>query len=96
VARLVPVLSRELGEANVAQVDPVMGGEDFGQFSLPDHSVPAFQLWIGAVEPAKIEAAAHGGPALPSLHSALFAPVPEPTIRTGARSLVAAVLDLMH
>jgi hypothetical protein len=29
------------------------------------------------------------------LHSALFAPVPAPTIRTGVLGMTAAVLDLM-
>jgi hippurate hydrolase len=32
---------------------------------------------------------------LPSLHSALFAPVPEPTLRTAIKSMTAAVLELM-
>jgi hippurate hydrolase len=35
------------------------------------------------------------GVALPSNHSPLFAPLPEPTIRTGVKAMTAAVLDLM-
>ena len=34
-------------------------------------------------------------PPLPSLHSSKFAPVPEPTIRTGVIAMTSAVLDLM-
>jgi hypothetical protein len=29
------------------------------------------------------------------LHSSLFAPLPEPTIRTGVKAMTCAVLDLM-
>jgi hypothetical protein len=36
-----------------------------------------------------------GAPPLPSLHSSKFAPVPEPTIRTGIITMTSAVLDLM-
>ena len=35
------------------------------------------------------------GTSLPSLHSSKFAPVPEPTIRTGVIGMTSAVLDLM-
>jgi hippurate hydrolase len=35
------------------------------------------------------------GGTLPSLHSPLFAPDPEPTIKTGVTATVGAVLNLM-
>ena len=31
-----------------------MGGEDFAEFSLPDHSIPAVDFHVGAVAPEKI------------------------------------------
>ena len=76
-------------------VDPTMGGEDFSEYSLPDHSIPAVDFHIGAVDPLKIADSKKNGTALPSLHSSKFAPVPEPTIRTGIIAMTAAVLDLM-
>ena len=64
--------------------------------SLPDHSIPAVNFHVGAVDPAKIaESKKPGAPPLPTLHSSKFAPVPEPTIRTGMVAMTAAVLDLM-
>jgi len=45
--------------------------------------------------PAKVKASRESGVALPGLHSALFAPVPEPTLRTGVKAMTTAVLDLM-
>jgi hippurate hydrolase len=93
--RLVAVWKKSLGTDNVKLVDPTMGGEDFSEFSLPDHSIPAVDFHIGAVEPAKIADSKKNGTTLPSLHSSKFAPVPEPTIRLGIIGMTSAVLELM-
>src|ERR1043166_1006012 len=93
--RLVAVWKKILGDGNVDLVDPTMGGEDFSEYSLPDHSIPAVDFHIGAVDPAKIAEFKKEGKELPSLHSSKFAPVPEPTIRVGIVGMTSAVLDLM-
>src|SRR5437868_5280771 len=95
--RLVPVWKKALGDQNVEIVDPTMGGEDFSEYSLlPEHSIPAVDFHVGAVDPSKIaDSKKPGASPLPSLHSSKFAPVPEPTIRTGMVAMTAAVLDLM-
>jgi amidohydrolase len=94
--RLVDAWKQSLGEKNVEMVDPTMGGEDFCEYSLPDHSIPAVDFHVGAVAPDKIAASNKpGAPPLPSLHSSKFAPVPEPTIKTGLVAMTSAVLDLM-
>src|SRR5436189_2421152 len=80
--RLVAAWKKSLGNENVEMADPTMGGEDFSEYSLPDHSIPAVDFHVGAVDPAKIaESKKPGVLPLPSLHSSKFAPVPEPTIR---------------
>ena len=73
-----------------------MGGDDFSEYSLPDYSIPAVYFHFGAVAPAKIAEFKQAGKELPTLHSSKFAPVPEPTIRTGMIGMIAAVLDLMN
>jgi hippurate hydrolase len=93
--RLVGVWKKSLGNENVEIVDPTMGGEDFSEYSLPDHSIPAVDFHVGAVEPAKIAEYKQTGKELPSLHSSKFAPVPEPTIRVGIIGMTSAVLELM-
>jgi hippurate hydrolase len=93
--RLIVVWRKTLGDDNVEMVDPTMGGEDFSEYSLPDHSIPAVNFHFGAVDPAKIAESKQTGKELPSLHSSKFAPVPEPTIRTGIIAMTAAVLELM-
>jgi len=93
--RLVAVWKKSLGNENVEIIDPVMGGEDFSEYSLPDHSIPAVNFHFGAVDPAKIAEFKQAGKELPTLHSSKFAPVPEPTIRLGIVAMTAAVLELM-
>jgi amidohydrolase len=93
--RLVTVWKKSLGNDNVKMVDPTMGGEDFSEYSLSDHSIPAVNFHFGAVEPAKIAEYKQEGKELPTLHSSKFAPVPEPTIRVGIIGMTSAVLELM-
>jgi amidohydrolase len=93
--RLVEVWKKQLGAENVEIAEPTMGGEDFAEYSLPDHSIPAVDFHIGAVDPEKIAQFKKEGKELPSLHSSKFAPVPEPTIRVGIIGMTSAVLELM-
>ncbi|HJT82186.1 MAG TPA: amidohydrolase [Chthoniobacterales bacterium] len=93
--RLTAALKSAIGNDNVVPKDPTMGGEDFSEYSLADHSIPAFMFNVGAVEPAKYAEAKKTGTPLPSLHSSKFLPLPEPTIRTGIVGMTTAVLELM-
>src|SRR5712671_1483154 len=94
--RVSAALKAAIGADNVIAKDPTMGGEDFSEYSLPDHSIPAMMFNVGAVDPTKAaESKKPGAAPLPSLHSSKFAPVPEPTIRTGLIGMTSAVLDLM-
>jgi hippurate hydrolase len=91
--RLVTALRRSLGEANVEEVSPKMGSEDFSEYGQA--GVPAVMLWVGAADPAKLEAAKASGTSLPSLHSATFAPDRERTLRTAIQAETAAALELL-
>jgi amidohydrolase len=95
VRRVTPALKAALGDDKIVHKDPTMGGEDFCEYSLPDNSLPAFMFVVGAVDPAKVADSKKNGTPLPSLHSSKFAPVPEPTIRTGIIGMTSAVLELM-
>lgn len=91
--RIVDVLKRNLGDENLKVKQPVMGGEDFSRFS--QGGVPIFIFWLGTVPPERVAEAASQGRPLPSLHSAYFFPIPEPTIQTGVTALTLATLDLL-
>jgi hippurate hydrolase len=82
-----------LGEDKVHLISPVMGGEDFGR--LGRAGVPIFMYFMGTSPPEKVAAARKGGPALPSLHSDLYHPVVEPSIRSGVLTMSGAVLNLL-
>lgn len=92
--RLGAVFVKALGADNVVKLPPVMMSEDFGYLSL-DQKIPATLFTLGAVDPLKVKQSKEGGAPLPSLHSALFAPVPEPTLRTGIKAMTSAALELM-
>ena len=92
---VVATLRRNLGADNVVERPPLMGSEDFGQFGLEGHKIPTFMFWVGAIDADRITKSEKTGVPLPSLHSALFWPVPEPTIRTGVKAMSVAVLELM-
>ena len=92
--RLAAIFSNVLGPDNVVRIPPAMVSEDFGYFSL-EQKIPAAMFWLGAVDPARMKQSKETGARLPSLHSALFAPLPEPTLRTGIKAMTSAVLELM-
>jgi amidohydrolase len=92
--RLAAAFAKALGQDNVVKLQPVMMSEDFGFLSL-DQKIPVVQFTLGAVDPAKVKLSKETGTSLPSLHSALFAPLPEPALRTGIKAMTSAVLDLM-
>jgi amidohydrolase len=85
-----------LGAGALVETKPSMASEDFGAWSLPDHSVRIFCFWLGASEPAKVLESERTGVPLPATHSPQFAPVPVPTIRTGVIAMTALAMSLMN
>jgi hippurate hydrolase len=95
VVRLRKVFEDTLGQENVVIRDPVMGAEDFAEYGRTKEKVPICLFWLGSVEAGRVAAARAAGEMLPSLHSPLYAPDPEPTIRTGIRAMTAAVIEML-
>ena len=93
--RLTAVFTKLIGKDKVRTVAPIMASEDFGRFGLPNNQIPTVMFWLGAADPAVLAENKRTGKTTPSLHSPLFAPLPEPTIRTGVKAMTAAVLELM-
>ncbi|QRK07884.1 amidohydrolase [Archangium violaceum] len=91
--RLIGAVTRVLGAENIREAQPVMGGEDFSEYGLA--GVPAVMLWLGTVEPKRLAEARAAGATLPSLHSPLFAPDRERTLRTGVTTLTTSALELL-
>ncbi len=94
--RVTAALSKAIGEANVQQLSPVMGAEDFAYFSRTEEKIPSVIFWLGAVSTERMAASKRGELELPSLHSPFFAPEREPTIRTGVAAFTAVALDFLQ
>ncbi len=92
--RLRASASAALGKDPVLEAKPVMGSEDVGRFSL-EGKIPAAMYWLGAADPSMLEESRKSGVPLPSLHSALFAPVYAAAIPTGVTAMTAMALDLL-
>lgn len=93
--RIRRVFANALGAENVKQEPPGMAGEDFARYGRTEEKVPIFMFWLGTVDPGHYAAAQRGELALAPLHNSRFAPLPEPTIKTGVVAMTAAVLDLL-
>ncbi len=83
-----------LGDKNVIARPPIMGGEDFSRYGKA--GVPIFLYFLGVFSPERVaDSLKPGARPLPGLHSDLFYPVPEPSIKTGVTAMSMAVLSLM-
>jgi hippurate hydrolase len=92
--KTVALFKEVLGDKAVVEQPPIMGGEDFSRYGRA--GVPIFLYFLGTQKPERVEVSRReGAEPLPSLHSALFFPVPEPTIRTGVLTMSLAVLNLV-
>jgi hippurate hydrolase len=84
-----------LGADKVHEQGPVMGGEDFGRYGR--EGVPIFFWFLGTMAPERVAASKRpGGEPLPSLHSDVYYPIIEPSIRNGVLTMSVAVLNLMR
>ncbi len=96
VDRLSVVLKKEFGDAKIVKAEPSMGGEDFSRFGRTEDKIPVMLLWLGAVKQETYDASRQpGGKPLPSLHSSLFAPDPDPTIAAGVKAMTLSAMDLL-
>ncbi len=92
--RLTPVFEEALGKANVLEAEPVMGGEDFSQYSRQG-GMPSLMFTLGTVNQDRLDRFDNLGLTVPSLHSAEYYPDIEPSISTGVTAMSSAVLELM-
>ena len=93
--RVAGALKSWFGETNVIRRVPSMGGEDFAEYGRTEAKIPIFMFALGAVNPEALKESERTGKPLPMLHSALWAPMAEPAIKTGVTAMSAAVLELM-
>ena len=93
--RLNGVFRSWFGEGRVPTIEAATYGEDFAEYGRTVPRVPIAIFSVGGTDPAKWDEAKKTGAPLPGNHSALFAPLPEPTMKTGITAMSAAALDLL-
>jgi hippurate hydrolase len=93
-ARIAPIFQTAFGDKAVLDPRPLVASEDYSVF-VNAGLKQSLYFQIGIYDPARVAAAQAGGPPLPVNHSPLYAPVPEPTIRTGVEAMTLAVLGVL-
>ena len=93
-ARSGAVLKAAFGDKARLMSEPGSASEDYSEFIIA--GVPSFYFSIGGLDPkGYLEAMATRKP-IPGNHSPEFAPVPEPSIRTGAEAMSLVLLDVLQ
>jgi amidohydrolase len=93
--KTVELFKKVLGEDKLHTRPTIMGGEDFSRFGL-NGEIPIFMYFLGSVAPDKVAASKkEGGKPLPGGHTDAYFPLPEPTIRTGVKTMSLAVLNIV-
>ncbi len=87
------VFKAAFGKDAVAVPSPGSASEDYSEFIIA--GVPSVYFSIGGFDPKAMADAKAAGKPLPVNHSPFFAPVPEPSIRTGVEAMTLAVMNVM-
>lgn len=94
VTRTETVLRAAFGSKNVQRVPPITASEDFSAFV--NEGIPSMLFFVGVLDPQQVaESMKPGGKPLAFNHSPFFAPVPEPSIKTGVQAMSLAVLNAL-
>ena len=92
-AHMRTVFERTIGAEHVGVSQPSMGGEDFSQYGIA--GVPILMYSLGSVNQDRLNRYEDLGVPPPSLHSGIYYPDFEPTIRTGVTTMVAGAIELL-
>ncbi len=89
--KVVAALEQHFGSDRVSEISPASASEDFGLFGTA-WNVPTVFWVIGGIDPSLYERAKQAGriDELPANHAPDFAPVIDPTLRTGVEAMLAA------
>ena len=93
VTRTEPVFKAAFGDKAVLMKEPGSASEDYSEFVLA--GVPSFYWSLGGYDPAKVAEARRTGVPLPANHSPYFAPVAEPSVKTGVEAMTLAVINVL-
>jgi amidohydrolase len=87
------VLKAAFGDKARLMAEPASASEDYSEFVMA--GVPSFYFGIGGLDPKDLAKAAETHTPVAGNHSPEFAPVPEPSIRTGTEAMSLVLLDVL-
>ena len=93
-ARTAAVFKAAFGDKAWEQPAPGPASEDYSEYIIA--GVPSLFFSIGGLDPKALAEARAAGKPVAANHSPFFAPVAEPSIRTGVTAMTLAVLDVME
>lgn len=93
--RVTAAIREGMGDVFYEEQPSGMGAEDFAYFVMTEDDVPGTYFSVGGTSQADLDAAAAGGPPVPSHHSPFFRIEPEPSVTSGVHAMTLAVLDLL-
>lgn len=90
--KVVAAIQNRFGKDRVMEISPATASEDFGLFGTAWNTPSVFWV-VGGIDPAIYATAQKAGKLdeLPANHAPNFAPVLDPTLRTGVEAMLAAV-----
>lgn len=88
------VLKVAFGDKAPLMSEPGSASEDYSEFIIA--GVPSFYVGIGGLDPTGYSEAMAARKPIPGNHSPEFAPVPEPSIRTGPEAMILVLLDVLQ
>lgn len=94
VNRTEVVFKEAFGADKAVRMPAMTASEDFSLYA--NEGVPSMFFFTGVYDPKDVAAAEQaGGKPIAFNHSPFYAPVPEPSIKTGARAMTLAVLNVL-
>jgi len=91
IRKVVAALEQHFGQDRIQEIEPATASEDFGLFGAA-WDVPVVFWVVGGIDPDKYDQAEKAGKLdeLPANHAPNFAPVIDPTLRTGVEAMLTA------
>lgn len=91
--RMTPVFESVVGKEKLIETPMSMGGEDFSQYGIKG-GVPIFMYALGTVSERRLNRFKESNIPPPSLHSSIYYPDFEDSLRVGVKTMSAAALEL--
>ncbi|MBS9523409.1 amidohydrolase [Litoribacter alkaliphilus] len=93
---MVGVFKANFEENKIVEIEAEMIGEDFSRYGIQEPAVPISMFFLGATPNDLFKQAKENGKEIPGLHSPLFAPEVEPTLKTGIKAMSLFAMEIFN